>query len=315
MSANSSSASSMDVYLFLHTCWNSTDGTINITTFAVGNVLFLLPLYILVLCLGVRRWCQQRSGATTGHSDVFTYHLTVIELMNVFGSASISCAVFADWAPMVTVGIFGQCINFVGQMFFHVFTCLDRYLAVVHPVTYMSLKTEKGVRVRNVTVFCAWLLSFSGLGILYVNGRVTFNIIIFCIMASALIVISFCSLSVLHILIRGGWAKQNADQSKLRAYYTINAILGVLMFKFGGIMLTNVLAATLTLEDHQHCGISFFMLLWCSLPSSLTQPLLFLHRAGKLACCKSDNKMGQGSDQFEEKTVEAEEGQSRADDH
>ncbi|KAM3590043.1 uncharacterized protein V6R79_002552 [Siganus canaliculatus] len=290
----------MDVYLFLHTCWNSTDGTINITTFAVGNVLFLLPLYVLVLCLGVRRWRQQRSGATTGHSDVFTYHLTVMELMNVFGSASISCAVFADWAPMVTVGIFGQCINFVGQMLFHVLTCLDRYLAVVHPVTYMSLKTEKGVRIRNVTVFCAWLLSFAGLGILYVNGRVLFNITMFCIMAFALIVISFCSLSVLHILIRPrpgevGGAKKKADQLKLRAYYTINSILAVLLFKFGGIMLTNMLLASLALDSDQQCGVSFFIL-WCSLPSGLALPLLFLHRAGKLACCKSDNKLGQGSD-------------------
>ncbi|KAE8279329.1 hypothetical protein D5F01_LYC22916 [Larimichthys crocea] len=167
MSVNSSLlpsalSSSFNFYHEAHNCLNTTVGTTHITAFTITSILLLLPLYVLVLYLGLQRWRQQRSGTTMSHSDVFTYHMVCIELISVLGSCLNCWGVHTDQPLMMMVGINLSVINLTGQMFFHILTCVERYLAVVHPVTYRSLKEARGIRMRNVIIGCVWLLCFGG---------------------------------------------------------------------------------------------------------------------------------------------------------
>ena len=306
MSVNSSSSSNASLpppslYSVFHECCSSRAGAVHVTAMTITSILLLLPLYIYIIYLGFKRWRQQRSNMTTSHSDVFTYHVVVVELMSVSGFTLICCSVHTDLSQMMMMmGFYFFFINLFGQMFIHVLTCVERYLAVVHPVTYLSLKQERGVRIRDITICCAWLLCATLTSVLYIGDQVIFALIFFCSITVVLIVVSFCSLSVLCVLIRpgpgeGGGGRQQVNKSKLRAFYTIMAILGVLLLRFGVNMISTVTYVTPLLGDDGSCTLWLFGN-WVCLPSSLVLPLLFLQRAGKLLCCKNKNKSGPGSD-------------------
>ncbi|KAM3590253.1 uncharacterized protein V6R79_006557 [Siganus canaliculatus] len=302
MSAPSSSNASLLVssvsfdqamYSFLYSCIQTTVGTLTITAFAIVNILLLFPLYVFVIYLGFQRWRRQRSRMS--HSDVFAYHMVATELLSVTGSTLCVCAVYTDAHLLLEVALVLMFINFNGQVSFHILTCVERYLAVVHPVAYRNSMTAKVVRVRNVTIGCLWLLLFLGTGFLFVDTT-SFVIIFLLSIGTALTVISFCSVSVLRVLISpgpgdGGAAGSKVDQTKLKPFYTIMAIMGVLLVRFGGCAVSMVLFRSLPLEMSAKCGLRLSMV-WYGLPSSAVLPLLFLQRAGKLQCRRNSTESG-----------------------
>lgn len=198
---------------------------------------------------------------------------------------------------MIWVGGCFLSVTSSGQAMFHILTCIEHYLAIVHPITYLHLKHESEVRIRNISTGCVWLLSFGWLAVLNVFSYEVAFILYLCIMAFQLMIISFCSISVLHALKCpgpgevGGVSSKRADQSKQRAFYTILAIMGVLLFKFVGNLIGNLVFTSTAGAFINYC-VSFMSLFWLDLPSSLLLPLLFLHRAGKLQCCKQSTRSG-----------------------
>ena len=283
--------SSISLYYEMQHCFRSTAGTLSITLFTVTSFVVLLPLYIYIAYLGLQRWRQQHSSMTMNHSDVFTYHMVAVELISVTGSTLICCGVHTDHPQVMMVGICLLSINIYGQMLFHILTCVERYLAVVHPVTYLSLRKASGIRIRNTTIGCVWVLSFAGTALLFCENHLFLVIFYMCVFLLIMTIVSFCSLSVLCVLIRPGprergGGRQQVDQSKLRAFYTILAILGVLLFRFGVNIIDIVLYALPQLVVTERC-VMWFTVTWYCLPSSLVLPVLFLHRADKLHCSKN----------------------------
>ncbi|KAM7376976.1 hypothetical protein PAMA_013657 [Pampus argenteus] len=304
MSVNSSNSSlpphpltpSLNIYNFVCNCIKTTAGSFSITAFTIFSILFLLPLYILVLYVGHQRWRQQRSSTAMSHSDLFTYHTVIIELMNILGSILSCCAAFTGVPEMIIPGIYLLSINISGQIFFHLLTCVERYLAVVHPVTYLGLRKASVVRIRNITIGCVWLLCLTGTGLMSVEDTRAIIIPICFFSVISFIIISFCSLHVLCVLIRpkpgeGGVSRQQVHHSKLVAFYTMMAILGVLVLRFGANVFIIILHTLPKLGDIGKCGL-WLSTSWVFLPSSLVLPLLFLHRAGKLPCCKNNTGSG-----------------------
>ncbi|KAM3590872.1 uncharacterized protein V6R79_017993 [Siganus canaliculatus] len=215
-------SSSHNIYSLMQKCFNSTIGVVNITAFAVSSIVLILPLCIFIIYLGVQRWRQRRPGQTMSHSDVFTYHMVVMEITNMSGTITACCAVFTGAFHMVMVSMDILIASSAGQTYFHLLTCVDRYLAVVHPVTYLRLRTEKGARIRNIATGCIWFLSQP-----------------------------LCSL------------RSDSSSARRRGRVQAEAV-----------------------DDSRKCVVSL-SLLWFYLPSSLILPLLYLQRAGKLACGKN----------------------------
>lgn len=279
----------LNIYQILQKCMHSTTGTSIHVAFTVTCLLLLLPLCVFVFYLGHRQSRQHGSGLKTSHTDVFTYHMVVIEFISIFGTTLVCCSLYVDLKVLGVIGIYFYTINLPGQMLFHILTCLERFLAVVHPITYRSLRTAKGIRLRNITLTCAWLLTFSWTVLLITADQLTISIASFCLNFSFLIVVSFCSLSVLCVLSHMGPGKERrVDRSKMRALYTILAILGVLLFRFGGSMLSTMLFACHRLVGEGMCAL-WMCVVWFFLPSRFVLPMLFLQRAGKLSCSKRND--------------------------
>lgn len=290
--SSSPSSPSVSMYQQLVNCMNSTSGMVAVGAYTITSCLVILPLCVFILCLGFQRWRQQRSNTTTSHSDLITYHQLVIELMNIFGYIISCCGLQAHLTEMVVLGIYLWYVNLAGQMFFHLLSCIERYLAVVHPITYLSLKKKRGITLRNVCIGSVWLFSFGIVFIMFEKKSISTSIFPFSLVVFIIVVVSFCSLSVLSVLNRpgpGDGGRQHVDKSKLRAFYTIMSIAAALLFRLGSYIVIIAMHSLPQLAETTRCGI-LLSGSWFSLPSCLVLSLLFLHRAGKLPCCRNNNQ-------------------------
>lgn len=123
-------------------------------------------------------------------------------------------------------------------------------------------------------------------GLFNLKGEIPTVIIVSCITSFSLTIVFFCSLSVLCVLVHPGPGerRQQVDQSKLRAFYTILVILKVLLFRIGGCALISVFYTSSKLKENTKHHLILF-LFWTCLPTSVLPLVLFLQRAGKVLCC------------------------------
>lgn len=268
-------------------CIYISEVSLNYTVFLISSVLVMFPVCVLVLYLGLRQWWQRRflsAAAPTSHSDVFICHLVVIELVGVVGGTLCFVDIQAE-KGLFTVGLYLWNFPWYGEALFHILTCVEHYLAVVHPITYLSSKTERGIRIRNICIGCVWLLCFILTGLIptkQINIMASFLLAIF-----SMLVVSFCCISVLYNLIRPGpgdkpGSGRRSDQSKMKAFYIVMLILGVVSLRF----LCNISWMVFYFRSQTACQMVSY-LVWFNLPCSLILPLLFLQRSGTLPFCMS----------------------------
>lgn len=276
-------------------CVKSADGTFRIAAYTFINVVAFMPLYIYILYLGLQRWCQQRRATQISHSDAFTYNLIIIEQLSVFGSMLLFCGAYSGDVKMTYIGLYLFLLNASGENAFHLMTCMERYVAATYPIAYLTLRSKKGTKIRNVAIICAWLLSLGCVGVLHVNIHHVGFIIYLSVTGTILGSLCFCSLSVLYVLIhrqpvetRGH--RLHVGQSKQRAFYSITLILLAIAFRCVGFIATP-LAFIDQMSETKTC-ILLITTFWLSLPSNLVLPLLYLQRAGKLPGFKRNNKSG-----------------------
>lgn len=174
------------------------------------------------------------------------------------------------------------------QMLLPMLICVERYLAVVRPITYLKLRQAMGTRIRNMITAVIWQQCFVGPGgvVLFIEYT-ELNFLPFSIMGFCLIAVIFCSLSILCVLIRQPPGKKvqdkmQTDKAKRRAFKIILIIMGVLMIRFGGNMICYAVNALPTTSRDVWC-IATILGSWSNLPSSMVLPLLFLHRNCKMS--------------------------------
>ncbi|KAF3837549.1 hypothetical protein F7725_005013 [Dissostichus mawsoni] len=250
MSVNSSSK---------YHCIDSKVAVVIFITFGITKIILLYPFCILVFALGYQRWRRQRSFETTSHSDIFTFHLAAVEMIHGVAGVTYVSGIITGDDEVTKAGVCVGYIIFFGQIGFHTLTCIERYLAVVHPVVYMGLKNARGVKIRNISIACVWLLSFALSGVTCGSGLSSGPI--FSSLAS------YCSLQSDSSRARGR-EQERVDQSKQRAFHPITAILGVTWLWFAGMILSLSLGKSKLLNTEVGCALEHSSN-WFSLPSSL----------------------------------------------
>lgn len=265
--------------------------------FFITNMLILLPPSIFIIHLGVQRWRRRRrlrsSAVTISPLDCIAYNVVTMELFGVLGQVMCCCGIYKRNLNSVYVGWGLWSFSWHGETFFNILTCLEHYLAVVHPIAYLRLKGGEGPRIRRVTSGCAWLLSLGFMCL--VLDSMLFLIADTCILIFSVIVISFFSVSVLCCLIRPrpgeqGGKRDRVDQSKHRAFFAISVILVTLLTR----CIINLIWAASVLRGRQRACASMAASTWSNVPGSLVLPLLFFYRGGVFLCQKNEkNKKNQ----------------------
>lgn len=265
----------------IYNCFGSDIGFQAFLFMLCTYVLFFLPLTIFIIYLGLQRCCTQSTVAAP--MDVFTYNILVMETTGMLGCC---LYVFSD-TPQMTV-VAGYFFNMIipGQTFLHMLTCLERYIAVVHPVLYLNLR--KSVGVRNGTIGLIWVSGVGWVGLTGLCSPYVSTIAYVFFMALSLVVVAFFSFFVVYTLIQPGPGERGGDrervaQSKRRAVHTIMVITGALSLRFIGQMICVLISIFMVMSDRGRC-IMFVAGLFFCVPSSYILPLLFLHRAGNLPC-------------------------------
>lgn len=270
-----------------------------LTAFSVTKFLLIFPLSTLILYLGYQRYRQQRytaAAAAMSHSDIFTYHIIVMETITVSVCLLFCVSAYIDLREMMMMKSQDIFLSIWStKIHFHTLTCVEQYLAVAHPVSYLSLKSTGGVRIRNFSIGCVWLC-FVCMTAVALTSNMANMIVYFCLVAFSLIVVCFFCTSALCILRHPGPGevgryRERVDHQKRRAFYTIVAIMIVLSLCLGGMLVDNALDSSLELSNNNWCVV-IMCDVWFSLPSSLVLPLLYLHRTGKLPGCKHNSESG-----------------------
>lgn len=253
------------------------------TAFFISYSLFL-PLFIFVLW----QLSHRRSSAVeTREADVFTFYIVLLQSVGVVAISVFCYGTFCDSEVALLMGFHIYSSIAPGETMFHVLTCVERYLAVVHPITYRGLRQSDGVRIRNISIGCVWLLCLIIIGVCY--NELARIILTFLMLVSALAAVTFCSISVLFVMIRPGpgevgGVSERVNRAKQKAFYTILVIMTTLIIRFLSYLVYAFLSIVLRIKTDDPC-LFFWSVNWFSLPSVLVLPLLFLQRVGKLPRC------------------------------
>lgn len=238
----------------------------------------VLPLSVLILCRGFQQWKQTSPSSTVSHSDHFTFHLAAMELIGISGSICCCWGIYKSDVNMVKTGDYLWCFSWFGETLFQMLTCLEHYLAVVHPITYQSSRKGRGIKIRNNVIAAVWLLCVVGTCCM-LSGFLIVNVVIWMVFLS---VGFFCNFSVMFFLIRPGPGEKSGlekkpDHRKRRAFMVIVSIPMVLLLRCAINMVWFALPQS---DSNRYCLVSACTM-FLTLPGSLTLPLLFLHKAVK----------------------------------
>lgn len=275
----------------MHHCLEYKSALLTSASLTVSKVFIHVPFCILILHLGYQRWRRRgRSFASASHSDIITYHLVALQLLFVLGGVLYLCGLISQTPNVTEAGIYVSMVIFPGETLLHILTCVERYLAVVRPITYLRLRQSGGVRIRNISIGGAWLLSFGWIGVIQLYFPALPYVPTLCFLVATLVLVLICNVSVLLVLIRPGPGNMGGErrrvaQTKRKAFCTISAILGVLLVFFIGIILILNLEWSHLLSSETGCLLLVSGNLF-NLPSNLVLPLLFLHQARRLCCCR-----------------------------
>ena len=174
----------------------------------------------------------------------------------------------------------------VSRPLFQCCICVERYLAVVHPVTFLKYKPLRH-RVGCCGVVWLVVLGFC-VAALFMSFSTTFY---YFYLAQYLVVFSielFCCLAVLRALRRPGPGEgeregDGMNNMKRKAFWIILVVLVSVVVSVFPIMVTVSFQGYLNFNDFYFAlAISFSLIII----SGFVQPLLYLHRAGKLPCIR-----------------------------
>lgn len=260
--------------------------------YTATNCIVLLPLCLFVCFVAFQRWREQTFSRTNRPTDLLTYHQLVTELLSIFGWIISIGGFYTRLMGMIRAGLY--LTSFGMQMNFHLLACVERYLAVVQPITYLKLKKRHWILTINIIIFWAWLISFGINSLMFQDKSLLISKIVISVLVLVIAIVLFCSISTLGVLIRSrpgdrSGRRRHSEKSKLRAFYTIMSIMAVLLVRLGGYILAISVYALSQLDEATVYGI-LLSGPWFCLPSGLVLPLLYLHRVGKLTCCIDKQK-------------------------
>lgn len=264
-------------------CFNVEAGNYSFTAFSATNLFVLLPLLIITLYVLLQRWWQQYP-APASHSDCIIFNMAVIELLSLLANISYCLAYYTQvhHIMMVTSQL---CFIFIcGQISFHILACVERYLAVVHPLIYMHPNRHT---FKKISIVCSWLLSLGQVFLINDDDLNTIIMVYFIKQTFCLVIMSFCSIAVLRVLRRprvGREVKKRGDTKNQRAFNTILTIMITLLIRFCGNLICASIFASPVFSTTLRC-LFIDSSFWFGFPSSLVLPLLFLYREGKLPSC------------------------------
>nr|XP_055035958.1 G-protein coupled receptor 35-like [Misgurnus anguillicaudatus] len=240
------------------------------------NYLFGLPTHTYVIWLIVTRSESEIS------LEFFNLNLSVCEIGNCLNCFLVALSMWFSSLQKLSYFSRGLCIT--GRPLFQCLICVERYLAVVHPVTFLKFKP---LRYKVICCTAAWIICLgSCLCCLFI--LIVFAFDMFVLFYSVqfflfLFIQLFCGLAVLKALKQSGPGERGREREeenhmKRRAFHliliiTVSTLIAYVPSSFMGLFIVMI---------KQYTQELYLIALVCFLLAGFVQPVLYLHRAGKL---------------------------------
>ncbi|KAJ8371588.1 hypothetical protein AAFF_G00307000 [Aldrovandia affinis] len=250
--------------------------------------LFWVAVEILTVALGLPAnlrvlWALLRSQVDPSTSNVFIGSLAALDVVFLLMvPAHVVNYLLLDHPVLDRSLLFFFGLNEIGSPLFLSCVCLDRYFAVLHPVTFLRFRD---VRYRAGCAGAVWAFT---LGYSAYIAAVDFrhnDCIFIALFMGAFAVLIFCNLAILRALRRSGPASDEIHPMKRRAFRTVLSVFAVVLVSFLPAVLTYPYEHILP-EEMFECYIYPVCYSFITLRACL-QPLLYLFRAGRLPCLPS----------------------------
>ncbi|XP_051537042.1 chemokine XC receptor 1-like [Myxocyprinus asiaticus] len=216
-------------------------------------------------------------------SEFFNLSLSVCEIVLCLNS--LFTILTTRFPILSTLMQFLLGLGITGRPLFQCLMCVERYLAVVHPVTFLNLKP---LRYRLICSFAAWIIIFGSCFFCMFIISVKFYIFMWFFSVQLLLFPSiqlFCCSAVLSALKQSGPGERGREREeenhiKRRAFYIILLITVSMVI----IYIPSTVTGFYRVLTHQNIPILWMISQICFLMAGFVQPVLYLHRTGKLSC-------------------------------
>ncbi len=184
---------------------------------------------------------------------------------------------------------FLQGLGVTGRPLFQCLMCVERYLAVVHPVIFLKYKP---LRYRVICCTVVWIITvgscFVAMILQMLSNLETYTWFFSLQFLLFLSIQLFCLVAVLRALKQSGPGERGRERReenhmKRRAFYLILITTVTLFIMFLPFIFTWFLTV-LEQKEHKEVSLIWFSSLCCFILAGFVQPVLYLHRARKLFC-------------------------------
>nr|XP_040053036.1 proteinase-activated receptor 3-like [Gasterosteus aculeatus aculeatus] len=239
------------------------------------NMFLGIPANIMVL------WLIRSKKGDSSTSDIFIFHLAILDMFFCLTPPlEVANIVFLTTSSTWYVLRFFYGIKDTSPLFLCCI-CLDRYMAVVHPITFTELK---GRRHRTVMAAVVWLIILAYAGAKSADDIPNFEAVFTATILAAFAFMVFCNISILLALRQSGPGRDEMHPVKKRAFKMVLIILAIIVFNYFP------LVALMPFKSYFQPGVSLcyvhYVVFGLMDFSSSIQPMLYLSKE-KLHCCQS----------------------------
>lgn len=237
-----------------------------------------LPASVALLWVLTQR---QRQGLT---NDIYMVNLTVMDLFSNISIPVININ-FLIWRNECVAQIADAMLSMgiSGRPLFMTSTCVDCYMAVIHPITYMKTKdSQRKVTVCRLVCILVWGLTIAGVIAVAVDkdfmaSPVSMVMLVFCIPA-----IAFLDAAILHTLRKQDPSgRGSVHPQKQRALQTItNSLVMTLVSYLPSLVIFNFSPLIPLTPQETACHI-LFPFSAANVMASAIMPLLCLQNLGR----------------------------------
>ncbi|KAM3600076.1 uncharacterized protein V6R79_017008 [Siganus canaliculatus] len=243
------------------------------------NMFLGIPANIMVL------WLIHKNKGDCSSSDIFIFQLAILDVLFCFGlplelagtvfltPSSIWVAMRIFFALKDSSPLFLSCI------------CLDRYVAVVHPIIFTKLKDRQ---YRTALALVVWLVILAYTAAKFVGNIVNFDKVFTAMILTAFAFMMFCNIAILWVLRQSGPGRDEMHPVKKRAFKMVLIILAIILFNY---------LPSVALHPFKHyfsfdvfrCCVQYVAFGFLNISSSI-QPMLYLSKEKllcSLSCCQT----------------------------
>ncbi|XP_017314898.1 proteinase-activated receptor 3-like [Ictalurus punctatus] len=252
------------------------------------NMFMGIPANLIVL------WLIHRNRSDSSTSDIFIWHLAVLDTFFCL----IPPLELANMLYLTTSSTWYILRFFYGikdsSSLFLACICMDRYMAVCHPIVFSNLKDQ---RHRPVCAVVVWFITLV-YAILKCLGTIpNFDKVFTVMILATFAFMLFCNISILWALSQSGQGRDDMHPVKKRAFKMVLIILAIIVFNYLPPVALFPFQPYFS-PDVFKCYISFIAFGFMDISSSI-QPVLYLSNK-KLqcpawcceCCCNKDTETG-----------------------